>query len=243
MIDRYKARLVAHGFRQRPGIDYIETTAPVARSSSVKVMLAIAHFLRLEVHQFDVTAAFINAPIDVDIYMEQPKGFSSEEHPNHVCKLNKGLYGLKQAGNLWNTMLVNILTNDLGLKQLYKDRCVFVQTNPEDYLLLLVYVDDILIMSKKPEFKRRIIERMENEFGFVYRGTINQFLGMEVNFDSIKGYSMSQQLLIKSILEKTNLTVGKINSTPLVPREAIAPTGEDDSPIDQTRFREELKFN
>ena len=237
-IDRYKARLVAHGFRQRPGLDYNETTAPVARSSSVKVMLVIAHYLKLEVHQFDVTAAFINAQIDVDIYMEQPKGFRSTEHPDHVWKLNKGLYGLKQAGNLWYKMLVNILTKDLGLKQLYKDRCMFVHSDPDDYLLLLVYVDDILIMSKKPESKCRIVERMESEFGFVNRGTINQFLGMEVNFDPIRGFAMSQKLLIKSILDKTGMTDCKTIKTPLVPKEAIWPTGQDDIPVNSTKYRE-----
>ena len=135
-------------------------------------------------------------------------------------------------------MLVNILTEDLGLKQLYKDRCVFIQTDPNDYLLLLVYVDDILIMSEKPESRNRVVERMEREFGFVYKGEINQFLGMEVNFDPIRGYAMSQKLLIKSILEKTQMTGCNTIKTPLVPKTNIAPTGDEDIPINSTEYRE-----
>ena len=133
-VDRYKARIVAHGFRQRPGIDYTESTTPVARASSVKLMLAIAHGLGLDVHQYDVKAAFINAPIDVELYMHQPKE----------------LYGLKQAARFWHNMLVGILI-ELGLEEIFSDKCMFVKTDPDGYIILLVYVDDIFIMTKKPE--------------------------------------------------------------------------------------------
>ena len=238
-VDRYKARIVAHGFRQRPGIDYMSTTTPVARASSVKLMLTVAHALSLEVHQYDVTAAFINAPIDVDIYMQQPKGFVSEEIPNHVCKLNKGLYGLKQAANSWYNMLVQILV-DLGLEEIFSDRCLFIKIDPDDYIMILVYVNDILIMCKKPESLDQIIKKMRQEFDLVYRGKISHFLGMEVNFDPVRGYSMSQTVFIKSILEKNEYTNCRTVSTPLVPNEEIKASSEEDTRVDQTKYREIL---
>jgi Reverse transcriptase (RNA-dependent DNA polymerase) len=97
-IKRYKARLVAKGFMQRYGEDYFNTFALVARMTSVRIVLAIAAYQRLDVEQVDVDGAFLNSLIDAEIYMEQPLGYVNSQFPNYVCKLTKKIYGLKQAG-------------------------------------------------------------------------------------------------------------------------------------------------
>jgi hypothetical protein len=99
-IERYKACLVAKGFAQHYGIDYDETYSPVFKLTSLRILLSIGATLDLEIHQMDVKTAFLNGEIDTDIYIEQPQGY--ETKPNHVCKLQKGLYGLKQSPRLWN---------------------------------------------------------------------------------------------------------------------------------------------
>src|SRR6195952_2542448 len=99
-IDRYKARLVAKGFSQKEGLDYKETFAPVAKFASIRALLALAAHQDYEVHQMDVKTAFLNGDLDVELYMQQPEGFvAGEEHL--VCKLQKSIYGLKQAGRAW----------------------------------------------------------------------------------------------------------------------------------------------
>ena len=96
-VNRYKARLVAQGFSQQAGEDYDDIFAPVARYSSIRSVLAIANELNLNVHQMDVKTAFLNGELDNEIYMKQPEEYVNKEHPNYICKLNKNLYGLKQA--------------------------------------------------------------------------------------------------------------------------------------------------
>ncbi len=88
-IDRYKARLVARGFTQEPGIELEETFSPVARLTSIGTLLAIVNQLNLDLHQMDVSTAFLNGDLREEIYMRQPEGYIQGNNPNLVCKLNK----------------------------------------------------------------------------------------------------------------------------------------------------------
>ena len=95
---RYRARVVAKGFTQIPGIDYDETFSPVARFESLRLLLALAALEDWEIHQLDVKSAFLNGVLD-EIYMEQPQGFITPRLENKVCRLKKAIYGLKQASH------------------------------------------------------------------------------------------------------------------------------------------------
>ena len=97
-ISQYKARCVARGFSQIPGIDYYDTYAPTTRLTSVRMLMHISVQYDLIVHQMDVKTAYLNANIDVDIFIEQAKGF--EEGKSDICHLNKSIYSLKQSGKL-----------------------------------------------------------------------------------------------------------------------------------------------
>jgi len=100
-VDRYKARVVAKGFLQKEGVDYTETFAPVAKFTSIRVLLALAAQHDWEIHQMDVKTAFLHGDLDVDIYMRQPEGFAEPGKEDLVCQLKKSLYGLKQASRAW----------------------------------------------------------------------------------------------------------------------------------------------
>ena len=97
-IVRYKARLVAKGFTQQHGVDFFETFAPVAKVQSIRTIFFIASQLDCSMAQFDIPNAYVKAPVDEDIYIQQPQGFVDSDFPEHVLKLKKALYGLKQAG-------------------------------------------------------------------------------------------------------------------------------------------------
>ncbi|MCO5591512.1 hypothetical protein L7F22_045497 [Adiantum nelumboides] len=96
-VSRYKARLVARGFTQVPGMDFTKTFSPVLRITSFRVLIALAALFRFHVHQMDVRTAFLNGDLEQEIYMEQPPEYASAQHPTHVCRLLKALYGLKQS--------------------------------------------------------------------------------------------------------------------------------------------------
>ena len=94
-IDKYKARLVIKGYKQKEGLDYFDTYSPVTRISSIQMLIAIAAIHNLEIHQMDVKSAFLNGDLDEEIYMEQPEGFIVPGQEKKVCRLVKSLYGLK----------------------------------------------------------------------------------------------------------------------------------------------------
>ncbi|CAM8885469.1 unnamed protein product [Rhodiola kirilowii] len=96
-IDKFKARLVIQSFRQKFGMDYFDTYAPVARISTIRLLISLAFIHKLLVHQMDVKTAFLNGDLEEEIYMKQPEGFGVTGQEHKVCKLVKSLYGLKQA--------------------------------------------------------------------------------------------------------------------------------------------------
>ncbi|GJZ45602.1 calcineurin B-like protein 4 [Tanacetum coccineum] len=96
-VDKYKARLVIKGFRQREGLDYFDTYSLVTRITSIRMILAIAALRNLEVHQIDVKKAFLNGDLEEEIYMNQPEGFMAPGLESKVCRLVKSLYDLRKA--------------------------------------------------------------------------------------------------------------------------------------------------
>jgi hypothetical protein len=104
-IIRFKARLVAMGFRQKYGVDYNHTFSPVVRFDIFRLLCSLAARYDWEIHQIDVDTAFLNGVLEEDIYLSQPEGFEDKEKPHLVIKLKKALYGLKQAGRVWNQRL------------------------------------------------------------------------------------------------------------------------------------------
>ncbi|GJT67942.1 retrotransposon protein, putative, ty1-copia subclass [Tanacetum coccineum] len=101
-INTYKARLVAKCFTQTYGVDYEETFSPVADIKAIRILIAIAAYYDYEIWQMDVKTAFLNGRLNEDVYMVQPEGFVNHKHPGRVCKLQRSIYGLKQASRSWN---------------------------------------------------------------------------------------------------------------------------------------------
>nr|GEU84276.1 zinc finger, CCHC-type [Tanacetum cinerariifolium] len=101
-IDKFKARLVIQGFRKKEGIDYFDTYAPVARITTIRLLLALAAIHNLVIHQMDVKTAFLNGDLDEEVCMKQPEGFVMTGNEHKVCKLVKSLYGFKQEPKKWH---------------------------------------------------------------------------------------------------------------------------------------------
>ena len=96
-IEKYKERCVACGFSQKEGIDYEENFAPVARYTSIRLVLALATVMKWKIHQMDVKTTFLNGVVEEEeVYVEQPLDFETCDRESHVCRLKKALYGLKQ---------------------------------------------------------------------------------------------------------------------------------------------------
>ncbi len=100
-VNRYKARLVANGYAQTYGIDYEETYSPIAKMTSIRVIIIMVVAKGWSSHQMDVNNVFFHGDLWEEVYMEQPPSYVDQTHPNLVCRLKKVLYGLKQALRAW----------------------------------------------------------------------------------------------------------------------------------------------
>ena len=121
-VVKAKSRLVARGFKQREGVDFGETFAPTVSSSCVRLLSAIACECDLDLCHFDVDQAFVQSDLEEDVFLQLPKGCG--DLSGKVVRLNKSLYGLKQASRTWHAHLTTCL-KILGFEQCMTDVCVF----------------------------------------------------------------------------------------------------------------------
>ncbi|KAK1417226.1 hypothetical protein QVD17_26351 [Tagetes erecta] len=212
-IGRHKARLVAQGFTQIPGLDFNHTFSPVVKASTIRIVLSLAVINGWSLKQLDVDNAFLNGHISETIYMEQPPGFVDPKLPNHVCKLNKALYGLKQAPRAWFHRLSTFLLS-YGFKCSRADPSLFIFLDGDSIMYLLVYVDDLILTGNKSTLLSNFTTRLHQEFAIKDLGSLNYFLGLEV-MHTTKGLFLSQTKYANDILARAGLTDTKPVPTPL----------------------------
>ncbi|GJV05260.1 retrovirus-related pol polyprotein from transposon TNT 1-94 [Tanacetum coccineum] len=138
----------------------------------------------------DVKTAFLNGPLKEEVYVSQPKGFIDSEFPDHVYRLKKALYGLKQAPRAWYDKFSSFLIEH-GFTKGIVDPTLFTRRHGEDILLVQVYVDDIIFGSTNPDFSKRFINLMKNNFEMSMMGELKFFLGLQVH-QSPRGIFISQ---------------------------------------------------
>ncbi|KAE8725434.1 Indole-3-acetic acid-amido synthetase GH3.17 [Hibiscus syriacus] len=214
-IERYKARLVARGFSQQYGLDYDETFSPVAKLTTVRVLLALAANKDWNLWQMDVKNAFLHGELDREIYMTQPMGFQSQDHPEYVCKLRKALYGLKQAPRAWYGKIAEFLTKS-GYSVTPADSSLFVKANEGKLAIVLVYVDDLIITGDDEAEILQTKENLSVRFQMKELGQLKHFLGLEVD-RTHEGIFLCQQKYAKDLLKRFGMLECKSTSTPMEP--------------------------
>jgi len=138
-----RARLVARGFKQRKGVNYTSTYSPTIEADSLRITISIASQYKWNLRQMDIKAAYLNAKLEEEIYVDIPEGDKNYNSGKYWI-LNKALYGLKQAGRQWYKEISSYLKN-IGLKQLSIDQCLFTKYhNGNLCAILCLYVDDYL---------------------------------------------------------------------------------------------------
>jgi hypothetical protein len=135
-IHIYKAQLVAKGFRQVQRVDYDETFSPVEMLKSIRINLAIAAYFDYEIWQMDVETAFLNGDLYGDVYMIQPEGFVHPTNARKVCKLQKSIYGLKQASRSWNIRFDEVIKG-FGFLQNEEEACVYKKESGSSVAFLI----------------------------------------------------------------------------------------------------------
>jgi hypothetical protein len=215
---KHKARLCTHGGMQTWGENYWETYAPVVNWLSVRTLMALSIIHDLETRSIDFILAFPQAELDVDIYMELPYGFDIDGSKRYILKLNKNLYGLKNAShNFW--MLLKSGLEARGYeRQSNADSCVFIGKDS----IVLVYVDDCIVISKRGSkaadaLIKSLKEGNEN-FDFTDDGDLDKYLGVDVKKHKDGSIELTQTHLIRRFLEVIGMDIDKVNprATPAI---------------------------
>jgi len=200
-ISKYKARLVAKGYEQVYGIDYEETYAPVAKLTSLRLVLAISALLNLDIQQMDVETAFLNAELKEEVYISIPDGVQVAAGCN-CLRLNKALYGLKQSPREWYQN-INGFLQSMGFKRLQAEHCLYFYKDLNDICLISLYVDDLIIAGSTTQVTTRIKECLSRRYSMKDLGNIDDILGCKVSVNHLQGtVSIHQQKYLTGILSK-----------------------------------------
>lgn len=233
-IERHKARLVAKGYNQQEWVDYLDTFSPVANMVTVKAILALATIQKWHMHQLDISNAFLNGELSEEVYMSLPLGYNKHStSSNLVCRLTKSLYGLKQASRQWNVKLTSTLV-DLGFKQSKADYSLFTKGQGNNFILLLIYVDDILIAGPDISIITEFKTLLSTHFKLRDLGKLKYFLGLEVA-QSKHGLFISQRKYTLQILEQAGNLASKPTIIPMEPNIKFSNT--DDTNVDPSSYR------
>ena len=196
----YKARLIAHGFKQIAGTDYWETYAPVSSCISTRIFLTLCATFKMIIHQMDIDTAFLIAELTEDLYMAPPIGMTVPE--GKVLKLHKCLYGLKQSPRYFNQHLVNTLLR-LGFENLINEPCLFHKMVDGTKVIATIYVDDILIACNNVEIIKSIKLLLAETYKMKDMGEMDWYLGMRCKRDKTTGsITLDQTKYIDDVLTK-----------------------------------------
>jgi hypothetical protein len=214
-IDKYKARLVDKGYTQKEDEDFFDTYSPVARLTTIHVLLSLAASHGLLVHQMDVKAAFLNGELEEEIYMTQPIGFVVKGQEDKVCKLMKSLYGLKEAPKQWHEKFdVTLISTGFSVNEV--DWCVYYRHGGGQGVILYLYVDDILIFGTSLDVINEVKTFLCQSFDMNDMGDADVILNIKL----IKGeneITLTQSHYVEKVLSRFGYKDSKPSPTPYDP--------------------------
>jgi hypothetical protein len=223
----YKARFCAKGFAQQWGVDYVDTFAPVAKYTSVRILFAIAAGLGLKVHQMDVVTAFLYGELQDTVYVKQPEGYEVPGHEDWVYLLKRALYGLKQAPLVWYDNIKAVLQG-FEFVRCESDHGIFVTIRNGYRIYLAVYVDDLLIMGQREEDIDEVKDLLKNRYQMKDLGVARRFLGMDIDYAEDGSIKLHLERYLSALLERHGMSECNPVSTPMDPSVRLVPAADGD---------------
>lgn len=212
-IDQYKARLVAKGFQQKD-IETSELYSPVAKLTTLRVLLAIAVQDHLPVYQMDVKSAFLYGNLDEKVFMYLPEG-ENQAKDNKICKLNKSIYGLKRFPRCWYEKFNSLMESEKFYRSL-NDLCLYIKKDQNSKIFVLLYVDDLLILGSDDIEVNKLKSVLSANFKMKDLGLASNYLGINIE-QNLKSetISINQSAYLKSVLKRFGMLDSKPVSTPI----------------------------
>lgn len=233
-IIKFKARLTAMGNFQKEGVDFTDTFASVMRTKTFRILLQIYNSLPTNsMEHWDVKAAFLNAPLEEEVYLYQPEGHVIPGTEGLVCKLDKAIYGLRQAGRAWMLHFQRLLTGT-KFAPLMKDEAVFIAHTPEGgWCIVGTHVDDIfpVFNDEGRELRHRLLSHLQKHVTIKNEGDISWALKTKIQRDPVAGIlKISQTNYVQEIIQRFGFAKISPESTPAYDCGPLSVMSEEDLP-------------
>jgi hypothetical protein len=172
---------------------------------SIRILLAIAAYFDYEIWQMDIKTAFLNGNIKEKLYMVQPDGFVDPKDANKVCKLQRSIYGLKQASQSWNLCFDEVIKG-FGFVQNIEESCIYKKMSGSSVSFLVLYVDDILLIGNDVQMLNSVKEYLNINFSMKDMGEVAYVLGIKIYRDrSRRLLTLSQSTYLGKVLKRFNI--------------------------------------
>jgi hypothetical protein len=216
------------------GLYFGETFALVAHLEAIRILLAFATSKGFKLYQIDVKSDFLNCVIQEEVYVRQPPGFENPKYPNRVYKLSKVLYGLKQVPRAWYARFKTFLLEHRYVMGSV-EKTPFTLKHGTDFLLVQIYMDDIIFGGSSHSLVSSFQEMMENEFQMSMIGELTFFLGIQVK-QMKQGTFVQQAKYMKDLMKKFNMDELKSVSTPMSTAVSLDPD-ENGEAVGQSEYK------
>jgi transposase InsO family protein len=239
-LERLKARLVAQGFSQIPGIDFQFTYAETLRLDSQRAILALGTTHNYDIHQMDVKTAYLNSTLTEDIYMRQPEHY--DDGTGRVCKLKRAIYGLKQAAREWSFKFGREMV-DLGFTRTHSDGCVYIRRrhHPHHSDYVTAFVDDLTLLAKGNGSMDRLKADLKSKFDLKDLGIPRLIIGIQIDHNPTSGtMTLSQSNYTQKILTRFSMDNSHPVTTPLDKNATFTRREDHDEPVDQRLYMQAI---
>ena len=243
-ILRFKVRLVAQGFTQKPGIDFEQTYSPVMDSTSFRYLLSLAVQMALETRLLDVVTAYLYGDLDAQIHIKPPPDFLPNTTPAQPGRFSglricKALYGLKQAGRAWYHHLKSFLISH-EFQTHPALPCVFVLKDTTGFVILAVYVDDLNSIGT-PALSKHVENLLTKQFEMKVLGRTSYCLGLQIKHYADGSLLLHQQTYVKKLLRTFNMDNANALSAPMIGKsrtedDPYRPADDDEEEIDKPQY-------
>ncbi|GAA5949431.1 hypothetical protein JCM21900_004061 [Sporobolomyces salmonicolor] len=231
-----KVRLVAQGYNQRPGLDFRETFAPVAKFTSIRVLLALAAQQRMHIQQADVDKAYLHADLNEELYMRVPDGVDGPNWNGKVLKLDRALCGLKQAGRAWNAK-IHATLECLRYGRTISDICVYVRCEGGNYHYIALYIDDLLFLSHSQSEIDQVKGGLREQYGIKDLGDASCILGIDLVCRPDGSVFLSQRAYLETVLARLSQLECHTAPTSMIPNQQLIPAPPDSADEPSLRHR------
>ena len=206
---------------------------------TIQVILANAATQDWEIEHVDVKSVYLNVMLKETIYMKPPQGVLKPGEEGKVCRLVKGLYGLKQAGCGWYQEMSWVLVKDLGFTCSAVDHSVFFRCSSNEHTIITVATNDMAVTSKRAEDITRFKANIQCYWEITDNGPIHWFLGFQISRDhhTVQTISINQSAYIQAMVNKFRLTNSAPVATPMVTGATFSTSNSPLTPTQVTRMR------